>query len=188
MTLDETLQEGLGLLAAAVTDRRSPFRTLVLATVDADGAPSARILVLRAFDPKANRISLHTDRRSAKQAELLANPAAAVLAWDPTRRLQVRLRGRATLHRDDDVARAEWADLPAGARRLYRERRMPGSALADPSPRPEDELSEPQGFGQFLVIRVVFDRMETLSLTDGGQIRAGFDFSAAGVAASWLVP
>ncbi|MDW8443320.1 MAG: hypothetical protein RML45_02665 [Acetobacteraceae bacterium] len=60
--LDDTWR---GLVRAAA-DRRHPWRTPVLATVAADGAPNARTVVLRAVDPITRRLRLHTDRRSAE--------------------------------------------------------------------------------------------------------------------------
>jgi len=39
-----------------------------------------------------------------------------------------------------------------------------------------------------VVLEVAFDRLETLRLTDQGQVRARFDFAADAVSAAWLVP
>jgi len=188
VTLDDILAEAFACLAAGVAEHGSPFRTLTLATVDASGSPDTRTIVLRGFDRAANVVSLHTDSRAAKYGQILANPAVALLFWDKQRRLQLRLRGRATLHGGDATARAAWAALPNVARQLYRVRQAPGTQLPDPSAAQYGEGPEALGFAAFVVIEVAFDRLEALHLTDTGQIRARFDFLPGGVQAAWLVP
>ena len=120
VTLDEILNDAFGLLAAAIKDRAAPFRTVALATVAAEGAPDVRTVVLRSFDAGARRLSVHTDARSTKVAQIQAHPAVALLAWDPMRRLQLRLRGQASLRAGDAMTRDAWEGLPGATRHLYR--------------------------------------------------------------------
>lgn len=188
MTLDEVLREALDLLRDGVDGRDSPYRTLALATMDADGGANLRTVILRAFDPAARSLAIHTDARSAKVAQLAANPLVALHGWDAGRRLQLRLRGRATLHAGDATARAAWEALPPLGRQLYRVRQVPGTAIADPAAVSFDEVPEAMGFAAFVVVAVAFDRLESLRLTHGGQMRARFEWPAGALAASWLVP
>lgn len=188
MSLDEVLREALGLLRDGVADRHSAFRTPTLATVDGEGGPDLRTVVLRAFDASARTLAVHTDARSAKAAQLRANPLVALHVWDAGRRLQIRLRGRASLHTDDATARAAWDGLSSFGRQLYRVRPIPGTTLPDPSEAQLDLLPEADGFGLLTVIAVAFDRLDSLRLTDDGQIRARFDWSADGCRTAWIVP
>lgn len=65
-----------------------------LATVDADGAPDVRIVLLKAHGP--NGFVFYTNRESAKGRELADAPRAALcLHWKSLRR-QVRVRGPVT--------------------------------------------------------------------------------------------
>jgi pyridoxamine 5'-phosphate oxidase len=64
---------------------------MVLATASADGAPAARFLLLKEFGPDG--FVFHTDYRSAKAADLDANPRAALAFWWPQLGLQVRITG-----------------------------------------------------------------------------------------------
>jgi pyridoxamine 5'-phosphate oxidase len=64
---------------------------MVLATASADGAPAARFLLLKEFGPEG--FVFHTDYRSAKAADLDANPRAALAFWWPQLGLQVRITG-----------------------------------------------------------------------------------------------
>jgi len=65
---------------------------MVLATASADGAPAARFLLLKESGPEG--FVFHTDYRSAKAADLDANPRAALAFWWPQLGLQVRITGR----------------------------------------------------------------------------------------------
>ncbi len=82
LTLEGALHAAFGRLAEGARDGRSPFRTPALATLGRDGAPQLRTVVLRGFDPAARSLSIHTDRRSAKVAELAADPRAALHVYD----------------------------------------------------------------------------------------------------------
>ncbi len=67
---------------------------MTLATATADGAPSARVVLLKAFDDRG--FVFYTDFRSRKGAELAANPRAAlVFYWGELDR-QVRISGTVT--------------------------------------------------------------------------------------------
>src|SRR4029079_15748736 len=67
-------------------------QAMTLATVDADGSPNARMVLLKGFGPDGFRF--FTNYESAKGEELGANPRAAlVIYWRELDR-QVRIRGR----------------------------------------------------------------------------------------------
>jgi len=188
VTLDETLAQAWRLLAEGAADPASPFHRPTLATVALDGSADARTLVLRSCDPAARRITLHTDVRADKYAQIQANPRVGVHVWDSGIRLQVRLHGRATLHCGDALARAAWLALPARSRQLYRVRQTPGSELADPSPAAFSEVPEAAGFAVFAVVAVAVERLETLTLHAHGQYRARFDWPQGEPVGRWLVP
>jgi len=68
---------------------------MTLATATADGAPSARVVLLKGFDERG--FVFFTDYRSRKGAELEANPRAAlVFHWGELER-QVRITGGVAL-------------------------------------------------------------------------------------------
>src|SRR5471030_2800093 len=69
---------------------------MVLATVDSDGAPSARVVLCKEIRPDAGYLTFFTNYLSPKGTELAANArAAVVMHWDLLHR-QVRLEGRVT--------------------------------------------------------------------------------------------
>ena len=64
---------------------------MALATADADGRPSLRMVLCKGFDARGFVFHTHYDSRKAR--ELAANPVAALLFhWDPLGR-QVRIEG-----------------------------------------------------------------------------------------------
>jgi pyridoxamine 5'-phosphate oxidase len=64
---------------------------MALATVDADGAPDVRMVLLKDFDPSG--FVFYTNLESAKARQMAANPAAALLFHWKSLRRQVRIRG-----------------------------------------------------------------------------------------------
>jgi pyridoxamine 5'-phosphate oxidase len=85
---------------------------MALATADADGRPSARMVLLRGVD--VNGITFFTNRDSRKGRELRENPrAAAVVHWWELGR-QVRVEGPVE-ELSDVESRAYWATRPRGS-------------------------------------------------------------------------
>ena len=67
---------------------------MALATVDADGAPSLRMVLLKGFDRRG--FVFYTNLESRKGRELAANPRAALLFHWKSLRRQVRIEGSVT--------------------------------------------------------------------------------------------
>ncbi len=66
---------------------------MTLATVDADGRPSARVVLLRGFDRRG--FTFFTNYESRKGRELDAHPWATLAFWWGALERQVRIEGRA---------------------------------------------------------------------------------------------
>ncbi len=182
--LDATREAAFALLARGVADRRSPLHTPTLASIGTDGAPRLRTLVLRGFDAALRTLRLHTDRRAEKATEITADPRVALHGYDPGQRVQLRLRGLASLHIDDEVAAAGWAASRNFSRMCYAIQPGPGQPIMAPPPAPTDAAA---GQENFAVIRIVFDEMEWLWLAAEGHRRARFTWGTQ-PSACWLVP
>ena len=86
---------------------------MTLATADADGQPSARIVLLKHFD--AEGLCWYTDSRSHKGRDLAENPRAALLFYWPETERQVRIEGG--VHAlPGELADEYFAQRPAGSR------------------------------------------------------------------------
>ena len=87
---DPLRQLGMWLADARASEAIEPS-AMTLATVDAGGHPSARMVLLKALDPRG--LVFYTSFDSAKGRDLAANPRAAlVLFWAELER-QVRVEG-----------------------------------------------------------------------------------------------
>lgn len=76
---------------ATAREKENEPHAMALATVDASGAPDARMVLLKDFD--ARGFVFYTNLESAKGTQLAANPnAALVFHWKSLKR-QVRVRG-----------------------------------------------------------------------------------------------
>ncbi len=107
---------------------------MTLATADADGRPSARMVLLKGHGPDG--FVFYTNFEGRKAGELLANPHAALLFHWKSLRRQIRIEGRvshvsdaeadayfATRSRDSQLG--AWASdqsRPLASRELFRER------------------------------------------------------------------
>jgi len=80
--------------ADAVRTEQLPVEpnTMMLATVDADGRPHCRVLLLKGVDD--NGFTFFSNYDSAKGQQLLANPHAAMTFHWPSLERQVRIEGR----------------------------------------------------------------------------------------------
>ena len=74
---------------------------MAVATVDADGQPSVRMVLLKGHD--ANGFVFYTNQQSRKGEALTANPRAALLFHWKSLRRQVRIEGRVTVVSDDEA-------------------------------------------------------------------------------------
>jgi pyridoxamine 5'-phosphate oxidase len=86
---------------------------MTLATATADGAPSARIVLLKGFDERG--FVFFTDYRSRKGTELAENPRAALVFYWPELERQVRITG-STTQTDRPESEAYFRSRPRGSR------------------------------------------------------------------------
>lgn len=189
-----TLDAAWAPFAAAVAVRRGPFHTPSVATISAGSLPRLRTVVLRGCDTAAWRLRFHTDRRSAKFAELMANPAIALHVYSQPAKLQVRLEGVARLHCDDDVADFAWAGSKPSSRECYTQAAAPGVLLDAPGPDrilpagPREPLHT--GRDNFCAVQVEIASLEWLYLRAAGHRRARFvrDAATGNLSGAWLAP
>jgi pyridoxamine 5'-phosphate oxidase len=90
-------------LAQAQREASQPNpNSMVLATVDSSGHPSARVVLCKEIAVQQGCLLFYTNYRSRKGGELATNPrAAVVLHWDHLHR-QVRAEGEVEMLSDDE--------------------------------------------------------------------------------------
>jgi pyridoxamine 5'-phosphate oxidase len=145
---------------------------MTLATASADGAPSARIVLLKAFDERG--FVFFTDYRSRKGAELEANPRAAlVFYWGELDR-QVRITGTVSRTSHDESERY-FTSRPLGSRlgawASHQSRVLPGRAALEAELRVvearfgDGDIPLPEHWGGFRVVP------ETIEFWQGRESR-----------------
>jgi pyridoxamine 5'-phosphate oxidase len=135
---------------------------MMVATASADGAPSARMVLLKGVDDRG--FSFFTNYGSAKAADLIANPRGAlVFHWLPHR--QVRVRGPVALVSPEE-SDAYWRSRPRGSQlgawasrqsEVIAGRAVLEARLAEAEGRYPGDVPRPPFWGGF---RVVPDAVE----------------------------
>ena len=192
--LARVLESAWVLLGRGSADRRSPLHTPVVASVGTDGAPEARVMVLRKAERATGLLRFHTDARSPKVAALHGRPVA-VLGYHPGEAVQLRLTGAAEVVCDGPEVDAIWAQSTEFARRCYMVEAGPGTPLPGPgSGLPADvEGRKPEAAelvparANFAIVRVQVTRLDWLHLAQGGHRRAVFS-AGDGWQGGWVVP
>jgi hypothetical protein len=119
-------------LARAPHDRHHDWRTPVLATQGLAGEPQARTVVLRHFEAASWTLTVFTDARSPKCAELSAQPAAQLVFWSARLGWQLRIPVRAVVLTTGEAVAEAWMRVrQSRAAADYLSDEAPGSALAD---------------------------------------------------------
>ena len=192
-----TLERSWRLLEAAVADPASPARTPVLISVDADGLAQGRTVVLRDFNRQQRQLKVYTDVRSAKVAQLRAQPNCTLVGYQPDPMIQLRLNTRAVIHHDNELTRDAWIVMPGPNRCNYLTDPDPGSLSVEPTDgRPvitaesvpaqkENEIA----YSHFSVIVFTVNELEWLYLPRRGHRRAQFIWDDAdSLQSHWLIP
>lgn len=108
---DPLRQFAAWLTDAVAAGLREP-NAAALGTVDPDGAPSVRMVLLKGLDD--DRFVFYTNHESRKARDLAAEPRCALAFWWDALERQVRVEGRA-LRLDDADADAYFATRPRGS-------------------------------------------------------------------------
>lgn len=177
-------------LEAAVTHPQSGFRFLNLCSVDQNGRPQARMVVLRRADKLEHLLEIHTDTRSMKWLELSQRPFATILGFCASSSLQLRLTGTVCLHASGgDLADNAWSKLSAWTRSTYAGG-PPGDAPNQDEPASIQTSAEADGKAFFGVITFKAKSLDWFELRRAGNRRAILDYDNLGalIASRWVNP
>ena len=175
--------------------RRHPFHQPVFGTI-CDNAPDLRMVVLRRFWRRSPMLAFHSHNGSPKIKHIKANPNVYWLFYHPEEKLQVRIKGKATVHLGDELAEEQWQSTELFSRRCYigevptRESKKPTSGLPKDliDREPTREESE-TGRANFVVVTSTVKEIDCLEMNVRGHRRSLFVWNETGeLETKWLTP
>lgn len=196
--LDLSFKQAWEVIQNGLKDRNCPAHAPVVGTVDADGAPQLRVMILRDVCRDTRTLRFNTDARSQKITQMRVNGTTSILIYDAVAKVQLRLSGKAQVIMDGDVADTAWSQSTPFARRCYMAEASPGSAVPTPSSGLPDWIegkqpSEYQLTGarpNFATLLFQAHQLEWLYLANVGHRRARWAWNAEENSwkGSWLIP
>jgi pyridoxamine 5'-phosphate oxidase len=196
--IDLSFTKAWDLIEPGASKRSSAAHTPVVGTVDGDGVPQLRVMVLREADRNMRRLRFHTDLRSTKIGEIALNSNASVLMYDAGERLQLRLGGKAILATDPEAVNIAWSGSTPFARRCYMSEMAPATPSEGPTSglpqwiegRQPDEAQLSDARENFALLLFEVHSIEWLFLANMGHRRARWDWQDENSSwtGRWLVP
>ena len=182
------------LLASAVSDRNSEFRTPVFICGN-DNDLDGRVVVLRKASQQNNFIQYHSDIRSSKIEKIKKNPNCSILFYGKQEKIQLRLKAECTVHFNDEITKESWENTGHISRKCYLVTNGPGTESVTPTSGLDDKFDNfnytkeesETGYKNFCVIRCKVESIEWLYLAAKGHRRAFIDYTS-NKKCSWLIP
>ncbi len=148
---DETVADPAALAASWLPPLGAEPLRMTLSTIDEDGFPRARTVLLSEFD--GERVYFHTDAASRKVADLAANPRVALTVLWPDGSRQLVVQGTAAPASAEELADAyrrrspylkqlAWQNTQAYAELPLAEREAAWARFRDETPEP----AQPEGW------------------------------------------
>ena len=153
-----------GFINNALLENGHPWRVFTLSTVDADGRPHSRSVVLREIEPQCWIMRFYSDSRSPKILQLQHNPNVSICFWNPQLKQQLRAEGVATLMSDPKAISERWDRVKEGPTVSdYTTKLAPGSEV--------DPLVECVDQNWFCVVEIKIRSFDLLQLKREGHKR-----------------
>ena len=179
MELSEFINTGIKAIQRGTVDRKSPYRLPVLSNT-LENKIFQRIVVARAFDEKYMELTIFTDNASKKYHQLHIHSECGLLFWDPRKKIQIQVSGKANFIDDKD---SYWKKLSNRQRREYSINPISGTKIAS-SKSYNYESAE----NRFAVMIVKLLKLDILILDSKGHVRAGCDFREGKKKEFWMSP
>ncbi|MCY7377081.1 MAG: pyridoxamine 5'-phosphate oxidase family protein [Pyrinomonadaceae bacterium] len=175
--------------------RRHPFHQPVFGTI-CDNQPDLRMVVLRRFWRRPPCLAFHSHKGSPKINQIKANPNVYWLFYHPEEKLQVRIKGLATVHLGDELAEEQWQSTELFSRRCYigeaptQTSRKPTSGLPEDLINREPTREESEvGRANFVVVTSTIKEIDCLEINVREHRRSLFTWHEAGeLETKWLTP
>ena len=193
--LDKIYSKIWDLLISGLKNRNAPFHIPVFICGNKN-KPDGRIVVLRGVDKKEKKIWFHSDIRSNKIKILKSNSEAALLFYDKSEKIQLRICGNAKINYKNDISKKSWDKTAHLSRQCYLGDVPPGSDSLNPSSGLTSDVDNLKytieeseiGYENFCVIETYIKSIEWLYLAAKGHRRAYFSLKNNSLEKKWLIP
>jgi pyridoxamine 5'-phosphate oxidase len=124
-------------LTRCALDKHHEWRSPVLSTVGLDGTPQARTVVLRQANKAAQTITIFTDKRTPKVAELVKQPSGVITCWSKRLGWQCRISLQFQVLTEGSEVDAAWLRISRSpAAKDYLAALPPGTPLVEKGDAP----------------------------------------------------
>lgn len=184
MTIKEAWKKVLNEVSSASEDPGHPFRNLTLATVNKEGSPRQRTVILRGFVNRSEFL-IYTDERSDKVNQIRLNSSVSLLFYDDQKKLQLQVNGAASVITEGPVHEKHWKNYGQKRARSFTSVLKPGIAIN----QPEDAYEwNPDDSSRFCIIQIRASEMEFLQLDGHRHMRGVKQTEDQVQKISWIAP
>ncbi len=179
--LNHLFKELLKSLEFACGSNPHPFRTFAFTSIDKQGIPDSRTVVLRNVSPSLQLV-FFTDSRGQKMQQVEANPLTCLLFYDPQNGKQLKISADAFIIKDKKRLRGYWESLPEVNKKNYASLKAPGTHINSPK---ETQFGEEY---HFAAIAAQAKRIEYLQLEPHMHTRVLYKLIKGTWQGQYLVP
>ncbi len=183
-TLTEVLNNVSNELHRGALDRNHPFRLVSFSTHCKQGVNSRLVVLREVMDDMS--LVFFTDSRSNKIIDLGINTNPALLFWHAGKKVQVSVKGHATLHQQDSLAEKYWSNISIEGRKAYGSVNVPGERIERPDIAHNWPSEINNEYFSVLVVRPM--EMDVLQLHKLSHYRAEFKRNNDDWLGSWIAP
>lgn len=172
-----------------------PYHSPTFGSTGPEG-PNLRTVILRQADAAQRTLLFHSDCRAPKIKEIEQDARVFWHFWHPEQREQLRLRGVATLHVEDEIATQLWQSSSPQSLTLYTKSQAPGTPVITPQsglpphiqsgPVSQEDVSA--GRRYFVAVQTVIHEVDVLHLRKDGNYRASFKWNNEEMMSTWIIP
>ena len=154
----------MDLLKDGAFNRSSGYHTFVFSSLSLKEVQS-RYVVLRNFIEKNHNLIFFTDKRSPKVKSIIKNNLTECLFYDKFKKIQLRIKTKSFILRDNTEIRKYWDKVPLESRKSYSTKLAPSSTIDTKNKCNEKEyLSNKNVFSNFCVVENYIREIDFLSL------------------------
>lgn len=179
---EQYLEEAISELEKSLVKKGHPFRYFTLATAGLDAMARLRTVVLRKVTPDL-KLVFYTDRRSKKITHITENPKVSLLFYHPKLMLQLKIEGKASFVKDEEVLKTYWNGIQPNSRKDYITQQPPGSTITNP-----DDVEYLNEENHFCMIEIEPFKIEYLKLKRPNHLRVRFAKDTNNWEGEFLVP